>query len=324
MSNFTLETLNTFAKSTKDKTPSEIIKLFMRMIVFDGELWEGGSILVYNNFDKKLHVFNDDDFLFESRYLDPAKKWKMEFDEWEGFAGRAFMTGRTEYSSDVTGDKRFKPFGEGDAIKSIISVPIPRSKGRPIGVASFHSGNGPNAPPLTDDTRTISELAVNMLGLSLEVSAWQLANQHVFVVHGRDTAALNALDNLLIKRGVITKMLSDQVHTGEEILQKLDEIVDCCSAGFVLLTPDDVGRLKDEEEKNIRFRARQNVVFEGGLLHARFGRQRRVCFLMTHPELERPSDIEGVLYEPFNANKPDATRIEGILTKWGIKWSPPK
>jgi predicted nucleotide-binding protein len=319
MSNFTMEMLNSFAQSAPKQTQSEIIKSFMRLIVFSGELWQGGSILIWDSSDKKLHVFNDDDFLFKEKYLDPTKEWKMEFGEWEGFAGLAFKTGKTQFSADVTEDRRFVSFGKGESIKSIVSVPIPRSQSRPIGVASFH--NGPSAPSLSEDTRTISELAVNILGLALEVSASQLATRSVFIVHGRDTAALDALEKVLLKRGVNTVTLADQVHTGEEILQRLDEIVDLCSAGFVLLTPDDVGRLAEEADVNVKPRARQNVVFEGGLLHGRFGRQRRMCFLMTHPALERPSDINGVLYEDFNAKNPNASRIEDILTKWGIKWT---
>lgn len=46
-------------------------------------------------------------------------------------------------------------------------------------------------------------------------------------------------------------------------------------------------------------RARQNVVLELGMVLARLGR-RRVAVLVKGSNLERPSDIDGLIYLAFN------------------------
>ena len=66
---------------------------------------------------------------------------------------------------------------------------------------------------------------------------------------------------------------------------------------MALLTPDDVGALKNEE-KNLKLRARQNVVFELGYFLGRLGRE-RVCAL-TKGDVEIPSDYDGVVYIPLD------------------------
>ncbi len=322
MTKFTMDMLNNFIQSARTQTQSDILKTFLRLIIFKGDLAESGSIVIWNKSDSKLHLFNDDDFLFTENFLDPSKKWKFEFDRWEGLAGQAFQSGRMQFSEDVSKDKRFAAVGDGEPIKDMVCMPIAvRSLTQPFGVASFH--NSPSSEMVLDEAaRTTAEVAVSTLGLALDLSAARLATQSVFIVHGRDMSALNALQTVLLKRGIDTLTLADQPRTGEALLHKLDEVVSACCAGFVLLTPDDVGRLSSNKKVQLKPRARQNVVFEGGLLFGRFGAH-RICFLMTDPNLELPSDIQGILYEQFDINSPNATRIEDVLTKWGIKWARP-
>jgi predicted nucleotide-binding protein len=68
--------------------------------------------------------------------------------------------------------------------------------------------------------------------------------------------------------------------------------------GVVLATPDDVGNAvgKDDERKH---RARQNVVLELGLLLAKLGRPRVAILLKNQATMERPSDLQGLIYMPF-------------------------
>ena len=322
MTKFTMDMLNNFIQSGRTQTQSDILKSFLRLIVFRGDLSESGSVLIWNKSDSKLHLFNDDNFLFTETFLDPKKKWKSEFEPWEGLAGQAFQTGRTQFTEDVSKDRRFASVGEGEPIRDMVCIPIAvRSLAQAFGVASFH--NSPTSSMLLDEAaRTTAEVAVSTLGLALELSAARLATQSVFIVHGRDMAALNALQTLLLKRGIDTLTLADQPRTGEALLQKLDEVVSACCAGFVLLTPDDVGRLSSKKKIMLKPRARQNVVFEGGLLFGRFGAH-RICFLLTDPDIELPSDIQGVLYEQFDVSNPNASRVEDVLTKWGVKWARP-
>lgn len=320
MANLSIKILNDFLLAARGQPQSEILKAFLRMVVFSGELSESGSILIRAP-DRKLRLFNDHDFLFREKFLDSAKQWKVEFELHEGLAGRAFATSMLQYSDDVSQDKRY--VGGDEPIKSMVCAPIVLpTNSIPFGVASFH--NGPGGKTFDDDTRGMIQLAVQSLTLALQASEQQLHHErskNVFIVYGRDTAAVNALQLFLVKRSVRPVVLSDEPGTGAEILEKLDEILAECRAGFVLLTPDDVGRLQSTRDE--RPRARQNVIFEAGWLTALFRHQRKICFLKAG-DLEFPSDINGVLYEPFDATKPDRSRLEKILTEWGIDWIPPR
>jgi predicted nucleotide-binding protein len=58
------------------------------------------------------------------------------------------------------------------------------------------------------------------------------------------------------------------------------------------------------------FRARQNVVLEMGMLLATLGRPRVAILLKTQEKMERPSDIQGLIYIPF---KDDLAKEAGVL-----------
>ena len=59
------------------------------------------------------------------------------------------------------------------------------------------------------------------------------------------------------------------------------------------------------------------MIFEAGWLTGLFRGQQKVCFLATSDRLELPSDVHGVLREPFSIQDPNKSRIEAILTEWG-------
>jgi predicted nucleotide-binding protein len=64
----------------------------------------------------------------------------------------------------------------------------------------------------------------------------------------------------------------------------------------VLLTPDDEGFVAGKPDAK-RYRARQNVVLELGMVLGKVGR-RRVAILYKN-SVELPSDINGLIYIPF-------------------------
>jgi predicted nucleotide-binding protein len=279
------------------------------------DLCESGSVMVYR--PDKLHVFNDDNFLFQEGLLDKSKFKKMEFEKYEGIAGRAFTQKTIQYSADVKSNPSF--VGEGEPIRCMFCAPIilPSRPSRPFGVASFH--NGPGSSEFSPETRVAMELAVNTLAFALDLAA-RMPSNAVFIVHGRDTAALNALKIILIERGIRPKILAEQPGRGKELLQELEELLADCCAGFVLLTPDDEGLLKGENPPH-KPRARQNVIFEGGWLMGLFRRNDRVCFLKTDDTLEMPSDFGALKTESFDPTNMSANvaRIEGVLKSWGIR-----
>ena len=71
--------------------------------------------------------------------------------------------------------------------------------------------------------------------------------------------------------------------------------------GIVLSTPDDIGYPKNDESKK-RHRARQNVVLELGMLLSRIGREKVAILLSQSEDMEKPSDIDGLIYIPFKDN----------------------
>ena len=116
--------------------------------------------------------------------------------------------------------------------------------------------------------------------------------KEVFVIHGRDNEAKETVARFLTRLDLTPVILHEQPNQGRTIIEKFERNA---QVGFAvaLLTPDDVGALKNEE-KNLKLRARQNVVFELGYFLGRLGRE-RVCAL-TKGNIEIPSDYDGVVY----------------------------
>lgn len=122
------------------------------------------------------------------------------------------------------------------------------------------------------------------------------SSNKVFVIHGRDEEAKQTVARFLEKLSLKPVILHEQPNKGRTIIEKFEDHAD---VGFavVLLTPDDVGSLKDEAN-NLKPRARQNVIFEFGYFIGKLGRK-RVCALVQG-NVEKPSDYDGVLYIPLD------------------------
>lgn len=120
----------------------------------------------------------------------------------------------------------------------------------------------------------------------------------VFIVYGHDTTSRTQLDAMLRRWG-LNPLFLDQLPTeGQTVIEKLESAINKAPFGIVLATPDDKGySVKNPDQEN--YRARQNVVLELGMLLAKLGRK-NVAILLKDPEnIERPSDIEGLIYIPF-------------------------
>ncbi len=120
--------------------------------------------------------------------------------------------------------------------------------------------------------------------------------REVFIIHGRDKEAKETVARFLTRLDLTPVILHEQPNQGRTIIEKFEQHA---QAGFAvaLLTPDDVGAL-ESDEKNLKPRARQNVVFELGYFLGRLGRE-RVCAL-TKGDIELPSDYDGVVYIPLD------------------------
>lgn len=123
--------------------------------------------------------------------------------------------------------------------------------------------------------------------------------QRVFVVYGHDRTARAQLEAMLLRWGLEPLILDQLASGGQTIIEKLEQYSDSeVSYAVVLATPDDEGHRCGKPEER-RFRARQNVVLELGLLLAKLGRSRVAILLKNAVDLERPSDIDGLVYIPF-------------------------
>lgn len=121
----------------------------------------------------------------------------------------------------------------------------------------------------------------------------------VFIVYGHDLDSRNQLELLLHRMRLEPIILGNLAAAGDTIIEKLERYLgEHGGVGFacVLLTPDDEGHTAGKTEEK-KYRARQNVVLELGMVLARLGR-RRVAILHKQ-SIELPSDIAGLLYIPF-------------------------
>lgn len=121
----------------------------------------------------------------------------------------------------------------------------------------------------------------------------------VFIVHGHDDAAKEAVARFVEKIGLEAIILHEQASSGKTIIEKIEEYTNV-GFGIVLYTPCDLGASQKEKDP-LKPRARQNVVFEHGYLIGKIGRE-NVCALVKG-DIETPTDISGVVYIKMEGEK---------------------
>lgn len=129
-------------------------------------------------------------------------------------------------------------------------------------------------------------------------------SKKVFVVHGRDELSKTSLEVFLHEIGLEPIVLHRQADEGQTIIEKFEKHAEVGYA-FILLTPDEVAYLAEEEalpdnERTKERRARPNVIFEFGYFVGRLGRS-RVCCIYTG-DVSLPSDVHGMIYKRFNSS----------------------
>ena len=220
--------------------------------------------------------------------------------------------------NDAQNDPEFSERGGDVPIAHMVCAPIVFGESTsPFGVASFHNANVDRR--FSDDDVTLVKAYTETLGMMLEISELNLESERskrVFIVHGRDRESFLELRSMLIELKVDPVVMQEQPKAGQEALQMVERLIHGCRGGFVLMTPDDVGRLKVPGKGPLLPRARENVIFEAGILTSIFRATNKVCFVVKKP-LELPSDMKGLLYEEFEAEL-NQKRIEAILRSWGM------
>jgi predicted nucleotide-binding protein len=208
---------------------------------------------------------------------------KQEYNLWNDynkeFLKQVFNVPENEYKRAYTdaGYTPFGPLGEIDgnpaqSLKNLISNKL-------ISLKSLHS----KADLFKSETNT-NDAVSNKVN---DVNKTQ-----VFIVHGHDEEAKAKTARFIQKLGFLPIILHEQSSSGRTIIEKIEEYSNV-GFGIVLYTQCDIGAKKGEE-KNLNFRARQNVVFEHGYLIGKIGRS-NVCALVKG-DIETPNDISGVVF----------------------------
>jgi predicted nucleotide-binding protein len=136
-------------------------------------------------------------------------------------------------------------------------------------------------------------------GAARAAAAQPVAQDAIFIVYGHDTPTRDDLELLLRRAGLHPVILANLPAEGDTIIEKLESYIGRggkAAYACVLVTPDDEGHKAGEPEHK-KYRARQNVVLELGMVLAKLGRKR--VAILRKRTVEQPSDIDGLLYIPF-------------------------
>lgn len=136
------------------------------------------------------------------------------------------------------------------------------------------------------------------------VNSSEFSKTKVFIVHGHDINLKNDLEIFLREIKLDPIVLHRQPDEGLTVIEKFERYSDVGFA-FILLTPDDIAfsssKLKlPDNERELEYRARQNVIFEFGYFAAKLGRPRVCCLYKEGTKL--PSDLSGLLYKKISSS----------------------
>ena len=121
----------------------------------------------------------------------------------------------------------------------------------------------------------------------------------VFISYGHDEEAITNVANFVENLGLKATVLDEQPDNGLTVIENLEKYADDTEFAIALLTPDDIGALKDEADHQFNSRARQNVIFELGYFIGKLN-PNRVCLLYKEG-VELPSYIPDVVYVPMDS-----------------------
>lgn len=124
-------------------------------------------------------------------------------------------------------------------------------------------------------------------------------NRKIFVVHGRDLIMRDRVCALLGRLKLDYVILESEHNNGATIVEKFLKNAVECGYSIVLFSGDDVGKLNDPKAE-LKYRTRQNVILELGYFLGTIGRKNIAILHQTGLEIEKPSDFDGIVYEPFD------------------------
>lgn len=127
-------------------------------------------------------------------------------------------------------------------------------------------------------------------------------NNKIFIVHGHDESMKQSVARTIEKLELDPIILHEQSNLGNTVIEKF---MTHSNVGFavVLLSGDDMGYSLKEGEEMSKKRARQNVILELGFFIGKLGRNRVIALVDNINDFELPSDINGIVYIPYDSSE---------------------
>ena len=138
----------------------------------------------------------------------------------------------------------------------------------------------------------------------------------VFISHGHDEEATTTVAKFVENLGLKVAVLDEQSSNDLTVIENLEKYADDTGFAIALFTPDDVGALKDEADRQLNPRARQNVIFELGYFLGKLN-PNQVCLLYKEG-VELPSSIRDVAYVPMDRNNDWQLKIRQGMQDAGL------
>lgn len=151
------------------------------------------------------------------------------------------------------------------------------------------------AHDIVEELSISKNIKTSQINIKLEKEhSFMSEKEKVFIVHGHDNEMKESVARFVENMGLIAIILHEQPDRGRTIIEKFEDYSNV-SYAIILYSSDD----KTLEGRN---RARQNVVFEHGFFIGKFGRGKVIGLNKTDCDIELQSDLNGVLYIPFDSN----------------------
>jgi len=157
-----------------------------------------------------------------------------------------------------------------------------------------------------------------VVGEEIKTKTHKEMSNLVFIVHGHDNEAKESVARFVSKLGLEPIILHERPNSGKTIIEKLESNVEKVAFAIVLLTPDDKGASIDTNQ--LKYRARQNVIYELGFFNAKLGRD-KVCVLKKG-DIEVLSDYLGVAYVDMDSNGGWKNQLTREIIEAGLPVSP--
>ena len=140
--------------------------------------------------------------------------------------------------------------------------------------------------------------------------------RNVFISHGHDEEAKMTVAKFVENLGLKVTVLNEPPSSDLTVIENLDKYADDTGFAIALLTPDDVGALKDEADQQLNPRVRQNVLFELGYFIGKLN-PNQVCLLYKEG-VELPSYIPNVVYVSMDGADDWKLKLSQGMRKAGL------